>query len=382
MARIVLAGYLVRQPLGGYAWQAVHYLLGLQALGHDVWFYEDTSLFEPAYNPHTGEYGKAYAYGLTATENVLGRVGLGDRWVFVDGGREHGPAAGRAGALLRDADLLINLGGVNRIVPERRGGRPAAYIDIDPAYTQLRVADGHLRDLLDEHQYLFTFGENIGTPRSPLPTGGYVWHPTRQPVVLAMWASAAPPGRAYTTVGTWDARSRDLTFGGETFHWRKRTEWMRFLELPVRTGASFTLAMDVDSVPGDPDLLASQGWDVIAPLDVSTDPWVYRDFIQRSRGEFTVAKDVNVRLRSGWFSDRAACYLAAGRPAVLQDTGFGDVLPLGPGLHAFTTVAQAAASIAAIEGDYAAASAHARAVAHEYLAAETVLGRLLAVCGV
>src|SRR5881396_1117106 len=170
MARIVLAGYLVRQPLGGYAWQAVHYLLGFQALGHDVWFYEDTNYFFPAYNPRTGEYGMAYEYGLAAAATFLERVGLGERWVFVEGGREHGPAAGRAGALLREADLLVNLAGVNHIPPDQRGGRPAVYVDIDPAFTQIKAAEGDalLRAILDEHAHLFTFGENIGTPRSPV----------------------------------------------------------------------------------------------------------------------------------------------------------------------------------------------------------------------
>ena len=124
MARIVLAGYLVRQPLGGYAWQAAHYLLGCRALGHDVWFYEETALWAPAFNPTTGEFGPAYAYGLGVAADFLGRVGFPDRWAFVDSGRgvEHGPAAGRAAALLREADLLINVAGVNRVTLERPWG--------------------------------------------------------------------------------------------------------------------------------------------------------------------------------------------------------------------------------------------------------------------
>src|SRR5690348_3251057 len=385
MARIVLAGYLVRNPLGGYAWQAAHYLRGLRALGHDVWFYEDTGHYAPAYNPVTNEFGERYEYGIAATGAFLGRLGLGDRWVFVEAARgvEHGPAAGRAAALLRDGDLLVNLAGVNRIPPERRGGRPAVYVDIDPAYTQIKAAEGDalLRAILDEHAHLFTLGENIGTPRSPLPTGGYTWHPTRQPVVLAHWAGAGPPGDAYTTVGKWDARGRDLAFGGETFHWRKRTEWLRCLELPARTRRTFEVAMDVESVAGDPELLRAHGWRIIDPRAVSTDPWRYRDYLRRSRGEFTVAKDVNVRLRSGWFSDRAACYLAAGRPAIEQDTAFGDVLPLGPGLHAFRTVDEAAAAVQAVEADCARASRHAAEVARDHFAAERVLARLLGVAG-
>src|ERR687888_339659 len=381
MARIVLAGYLVRNPLGGYAWQAAHYLLGLTALGHEVWFYEDTGHYAPAYNPRTNEFGDAYAYGLAAAGAFLDRLGIGERWVFADTihGVEHGPGAGRAAALLREADLLVNLAGVNRIPPERRAGRPGVYIDIDPAFTQIKAAEGDalLRAILDEHAHLFTTGENIGTHRSPVPTAGYVWHPTRQPVALAHWAAAGPPGPAYTTVGKWDARGRDLVFRGETFAWRKRTEWLHCLDLPGRTGAAFEVAMDVGSVPGDAALLDAHGWRIVDPLAVSADPWRYRDYLRGSRGEFTVAKDLNVRLRSGWFSDRAACYLAAGRPVVEQDTGFGDVLPLGPGVHAFRTVEEAAIAVRAIEADYDRASAHATEVAREYFAAEKVLGRLL-----
>jgi hypothetical protein len=385
VARLVLSGYLVRQPLGGYAWQAAHYLLGLRALGHDVWFYEDTGHWASAYNPHTGEFGPVYDYGVSATGAFLDRLGLGDRWVFVDSalGREYGPGAGRAATLLRETDLLVNLAGVNRIPVERRGGRPAIYIDIDPAYTQIRAAAGDdvLAAVLAEHDHHFTFGENIGTTRSPIPTAGFRWHPTRSPVVMELWPSAGAPGAAYTTVGTWDAKGRDVVFQGETFQWRKRTEFMRFLDLPARSGARFELAMDVTSVPGDAERLRTHGWAVTDPLAISADPWRYRDYLRTSRGEFTVAKDVNVRLRSAWFSDRAACYLAAGRPAIEQDTGFGDVLPLGPGLHAFRTMDDAVAAIHAVEADYARASAHAAEIAREYFAADRVLANLLRVAG-
>jgi hypothetical protein len=385
MARIVVAGYLVRNPLGGYAWQAAHYLLGLRALGHDAWFYEDTGHYAPAYNPRTNEFGERYEYGIAAAGDFLARLGLGERWVFVDTTRgiEHGPAGGRASALLREADLLVNLAGVNRITPERRGGRPAVYVDLDPAVTQIKAADGDpvLRAILDEHDHLFTIGENIGTPRSPVPTAGYTWHATRQPVVIGQWAGDALPGQAYTTVGKWDAQGRDLVFSGETFRWRKRTEWLRCLDLPARTGATFEVAMDVGSVAGDPELLAAHGWRIVDPLAVSADPWRYREYVRGSRGEFTVAKELNVRLRSGWFSDRAACYLAAGRPVVEQDTGFGDVLPLGPGVHAFHTVEEAADAIRQIESDYPRATTHATDTAHDFFSANRVLADLLAVVG-
>lgn len=382
---IVLAGYLARCPLGGYAWQAAHYLIGFRSLGFDVWFYEDTGYYAPAYDPLTNEFGPRYDHGIQAAAEFLDRVGLGDRWVFVDceSGTAHGPGAGRVDALFRDSDLLVNLAGVNRVAPERRGGRPAVYIDLDPAYTQLRLVDGDasLRTLLGEHQWLFTFGENVGTPRSPLPTGGFTWHPTRQPIVLRFWENAPAPGGAYTTVGKWNIEDRDVTYDGQRFCWRKRAEWLRVLDLPARTGAAFEVAMDVDSVRGDRDLLAAHGWRIVDPIALSADCWRYRDYLRGSRGEFSVAKDMNVRLRSGWFSDRAASYLAAGRPVVEQDTGFGDVLPLGPGLHAFRTVDEAADAIRAIEADYQRASRHATEVARECFAAEKVLTRLLRVAG-
>jgi len=386
VARIVFAGYLVRQPLGGYAWQAAHYLLGGRALGHEVWFYEETAHWAPAYNPTTGEFAPSYEYGLGVAADFLARVGLGDRWVFVDSGRgvEHGPLAGRAATLLAEADLLINVAGVNHVTVERRGGRPAAYVDLDPGYTQIRAAQGDiaLRALLDEHAYLFTIGENIGTPRSPLPTAGYRWHPTRCPVAVDRWADSGPPGRAYTTIGTWDSQGRDVEWQGETYRWRKRTEWQRFADLPARTGAALELAMDVTRVPGDAERLAALGWRVTDPLAVSMDPWRYRDYVCGSRGEFTVAKDLNVRLRSGWFSDRAACYLAAGRPVVEQDTAFGDMLPLGDGVHAFRTVEEATEAVRAIEADWPRASAHASDVAHEYFSADRVVGGMLSVVGI
>ena len=379
--RIVFTGYLVRFPLGGYAWQVAHYLLGFRALGHDVWFYEDTGYYTLAYNPVTDECHSTYDYGITMAASFFDRLGFGEQWVFtdVDRGMAYGPGAGRVETLMRDADLLVNLGGVNRILPERRGGRPAVYIDLDPAYTQIKLVSGDtvLRTFLNEHTSLFTFGENIGTARSTVPTGGFTWHPTRQPVVLELWSHTGAPGRAYTTVGTWTSRGRDLTYQEEKYQWSKRAEWLRCLDLPERTTVPFEMAMDVDSMAGDLDLLTAHGWRVINPLAVSTDPWRYHAYIRESRGEFSVAKDINVRLRSGWFSDRAACYLAAGRPVVGQDTGFGDILPLGPGLHAFCTVEDAADAVRRIEADYHCASAQATAVAWEYFAAEKVLERLL-----
>ena len=383
MARIIFAGYLVRYPLGGYAWQMAHYLLGFRSLGHDVWFYEDTGELncDFAYNPLTNEFAPAYEYGITATTNFFRKIGFEDRWVFFDiaRGLKHGPGAHRIETLLREADLLVSFGPVNRIPVELFRDRPAIFIDSDPIYLQLKLAneDRSLAAILDAHTHHFTFGENIGKTGSRLPTGGYTWQPTRQPVATELWENAGPPGLAYTTVGTWDSKGRDVEYQGETFTWRKRTEWCRFLDLPDRTAKTFELAMDVDSVPGDVELLTAKGWHVIDPIQISIDPWRYRDYLRGSRAEFTIAKDMNVRLRSGWFSDRSACYLAAGKPVVTQDTAFGNILPIGRGLFAFQSMEDILMAIDTIESDYEQHSRAAREIAEEYFAAENVLRGLI-----
>jgi hypothetical protein len=383
MARIIFAGYLVRYPLGGYAWQMAHYLLGFRSLGHDVWFYEDTGELncDFAYNPLTNEFAPAYEYGITATTNFFRKIGFEDRWVFFDiaRGLKHGPGAHRIQTLLREADLLVSFGPVNRIPVELFHDRPAIFIDSDPIYLQLKLAneDRSLAAILDAHTHHFTFGENIGNAGSRLPTGGYTWQPTRQPIATELWENAGPPGLAYTTVGTWDSKGRDVEYQGETFTWRKRTEWCRFLDLPNRTARTFELAMDVDSVPGDVELLTANGWHVIDPIQISIDPWRYRDYLRGSRAEFTIAKDMNVRLRSGWFSDRSACYLAAGKPVVTQDTAVGNILPIGRGLFVFQSMEDILMAIDTIESDYEQHSRAARDIAEEYFAAENVLRGLI-----
>jgi hypothetical protein len=387
MATIVFAGYLVRYPLGGYAWQMAHYLLGFRALGHDVWFYEDTGVWDcdTAYNPVADDSACSYEYGVDFVGSFLGKLGFGERWVFVDAyhGAKYGPGANRLNQLLKDADILVSFGPVNRLPLELSRKRPSLFIDSDPIYAQLRLENGDddFAALLNAHTAHFTFGENIGKAGALLPTAGYRWRPTRQPVAVELWENAGPPGPAYTTVGKWNAEGRDMQYRGETFQWRKRTEWMHFLDLPSRSGQRFELAMDVESVPGDLDTLSQHGWQVVDPLRASIDPWGYRSYLRGSRGEFTVAKDMNVRFRSGWFSDRAACYLAAGRPVVEQDTGFSEVLPLGPGLHAFNSIEAAVDAVRIIESDYERASAHASEVAREYFAADRVLAAMLAAAG-
>jgi hypothetical protein len=383
--RVVVAGYLVRYPLAGYAWQALHFLAGFRALGCDVFFYEDSAYYAYAYVPGAAAMqADDYSYGVAHAGTFFAAHGFGDAWTFWDAGRDRwsGADAERARATLHDADLLVNLGGVNRVARERCPGAVFTYVDLDPAYTQLRLHEGDmlLRAMIDAHDVHFTLGENIGTAACRIPVGKVAWRPIRQPVPAELWTPLpSGDGGAYTTIGKWDSAGRDLRFGGEVFTWRKRTEWFRFLELPRRTGLRFRVAMDVASAPDDLRRLADAGWEIVDPLPISSDPETYRRFIRGSRGEFTVAKDVNIRLASGWFSDRSACYLAAGRPVVNQDTGFARVLPTGTGLFSVRGLDDAVAAFAVIEADYERHATHARAIACEHFAPARVLAPVVGV---
>ncbi|MFM8412835.1 MAG: hypothetical protein ACKOCT_21495, partial [Alphaproteobacteria bacterium] len=277
--RTIYAGYFVRCPLGGYAWQAVHYVRGLLEAGADVVFYEDTRHTWQAYDPVARTLGDDYARGVERLADVFARAGLADRWVFHDSLRDrwHGLGRERTRELFSDARILVNAGGVHHFDEAERRGKTNVYVDMDPAYTQLRVAGGdeRLRELLSEHQLHFTFGENIGTSRCPIPSGDFAWRPTRQPVVTSLWEESPVPETApFTTIGTWNSQGRDVEFRGERYSWRKRDEWQAIMDLPSATGLPFAIAMEVGD-EGDRTALDAAGWEVRDPIPISADDRAY-----------------------------------------------------------------------------------------------------------
>ena len=185
----------------------------------------------------------------------------------------------------------------------------------------------------------------------------------------------------FTTIGNYRQTGNDVEYAGDVYHWSKHHEWEKFIDLPRQTAQPFELAMKFD-VDTDRNLLETHGWRLVSPLKMSLDIFGdYQTFFQRSRAEFTVAKDQNVRLRTGWFSERDACYLASGKPVIAQDTGFSNVLPTGEGLFGFTSIPEALAAIETINGDYQKHCDAARAIAGEYFEASKVAERMLADAG-
>ena len=254
------------------------------------------------------------------------------------------------------------------------------YVETDPVISELQLAnnDEHTRLAFANHHTIVTYGENYGAPDCGVPLNGIKYGKTRQPIDLDLWPMAYDPAAPYfTTIGNYRHAGNDVTYRGETYRWSKHYEWEKFIDLPQRSPQPFELAMMVQD-PEDAKLLETHGWKVVSPFAMSLDVFgTYPAYIRQSRAEFTVAKDQNIRLRSGWFSERDACYLASGKPVVAQDTGFGNIIPTGEGLFAFTTMAEALAAIETINADYQRHCKAARALAEEYFATQTVAARLL-----
>jgi len=317
---------------------------------------------------------------------------LSGRWAFHalhDDGRCYGLSENQLKQLYVSADLLINLHGGTEPLPEHIATDRLIYLETDPVRLQIELYHNLQRtiDFLAPHRAFFTFGENYGSPDCKLPVSErFPFHPTRQPVVLEFWRhdpSISSLGKGgvkgsevFTTIGSWQQRWREVRFRGEVYHWSKHYEFLKFLDLPSRTSQPFELALS-SYTEADKRLLESKGWKVRHALNFSQDLDAYRQYILQSRGEFTVAKDQNVRLRSGWFSDRSATYLAAGRPVITQDTGFSAALPTGEGLFAFSNMRDIEEAIEAINSDYQRHSRAAYEIARDHFSHDVVLKRLL-----
>jgi hypothetical protein len=281
------------------------------------------------------------------------------------------------------ADLLVNISGHLTLDTFKRRFRKRIFIDQDPGYTQFWHGQGLAEDRLRDHHFYFTVGENVGTPDCGIPTGGIEWRPIRQPVVLDEWP-ASPFGShtRFTTVASWRGPYGRVTHNGVQYG-LKAHEFRKFVALPILTGQPFEIALAVD--PADqPDVesLQRHGWRVVDPKSVACDPFTFRRYVQESGVEFSVAQGIYVETRSGWFSDRTVRYLASGKPALVQETGFGRNYPIGCGLVPFRTLEEAVRGADLITRDYEVHSRGARAIAEEFFDSDKVVASLLQTVGV
>jgi hypothetical protein len=364
MTTVVVAGALANKAgSSGEAWVRMSWVHGLQRLGLDVWFVEELA-------QSADDDPGALAWFRTVTDRFWLE---GQATLLRDGEAIAGPSLDELLDVATDA-TLVNVSGHLTLPSLFRAFRRRVMVDIDPGFTQFWHEAGIPGANLDGHDLYFTIGELIGTPDCPIPTCGIEWRPVRQPVVLDDWPMVpSPRADRFTTVGTWRGPFGPIEHGGRTYG-LKVHEFRKFIALPRRSPHEFEIALDIH--PGDErDLgtLRENGWRIVDPREVAADPDAYRAYVQRSGAEFSVAQGVYVDTGCGWFSDRTTRYLASGRPALVQETGFSRSLAADAGLVPFRTLEKAVEGAADIAARYPEHSAAARRIAEEHFAADRVL---------
>jgi len=383
---IIVTGYAATYPVGGATWDYLQYVLGLKRLGHRVYYLEDTGrwMWDVTQNTFSDDASSNAAYlakWIAALDPELAH-----NWALRDvHGQYYGMSQAQVARLCRETDVFINYSGSCILREEYMACRTKVYLDSDPLYNQAGIvdyvhgtADDKTRwavDCMRQHDKFLSFGESIGRPHCLIPTALFSWQPTRQPIVLDCWEKPGPAVRdVYTTVMSWQPDGGSVTVNGAVYG-GKHAEFGKFINLPRCTPQVLELAIGGGLPPVD--LLRQHGWHVIDGYTVSSDPWKYRDYICTSKAEFSVAKQAYVATRSGWFSCRSACYLAAGKPVVVQDTGFSEHIPTGEGLLAFSTEDEAIEAIARINRDYQRHAAAASRLARECFDSQRVLPAFL-----
>jgi len=382
--RIIITGYVGAFPVGGVAWDYLQYAIGLKRLGHDVLYHEDSRLwpYHPLENQRVGtaDYSVAYIdqfFQAFAPE-------LAGRWHYRHrGATSFGISEAEFRRFAQSADLFLNVSGSSRIPTDLRPGCIKAYLDTDPGYNQILIAEppswyedaAREAELFGAYDRHLTYAENVGKKDCLVPQLGVDWITTRIPIVRSFWSGCPrpPADAAWSTIMTWNAFRGPLIYQGREYG-SKNIEFARIASLPQKTSVTLELAVGGGAPEHE---LIRHGWRVVNGPAVTATPGTYRDFIARSRGEISTAKNIYVAMRTGWFSCRSACYLAAGRPAIVQDTGFSKYIPTGEGLIAFDTVEQAHSAIDVVENDYPKHAAAAKDIAAAYFDSEIVLSHML-----
>jgi hypothetical protein len=372
VARIVFASTFFRFPLGGLLSWALQYLLAIRASGHDVCLVERTDYPDAFFCTTRSIMTDDPSMNLHMLTPVLKKFEI-ENWRLVDRfNRAYGMSDLRFEEFIRSTDLWIDGGNYGAWVQFVKDGQKSVVIDGEPGYTQIRWETG--KSGAPHYDIYFTNGMLLGTPASASPTAGKIWQHVFNPVLPSFYAAQPPrPGSAWTTVMNWQTHGV-VEYAGKRYG-QKDIEFYKIIELPTRARATFSPAISGNYPAKE---LRNFGWIVQDAHEVTRTIDTYQDYIYGSRGEVSVCKNVFVDLQTGWFGDRSAAFLAAGRPVILQDTGFSKVLPTGEGLFAFRCIDDILTALDAIESNYPKHSRKARDIAEEYLSAQKVMDALIA----
>lgn len=371
---------MIRYPVVGNQFSFFHYILGLYRLGHSVTYLEESGWAQSCYDTHTQTYSDDPTVGMLSVKSLMETYGVDGTVCYINRNSRavYGADWSEVKSILRSADLLLNIGGVSWL-PEFRLAPLRVWIDMDPFFTQVGQFGSEGRE--DYHAY-FTYGTNIGQPNCTIPDDGLNWQPTVPPVVPDIWQddsagslnSNSIAGTPFTTIANWSAYG-SVDYEGESYG-QKDEEFLRVLQLPKYVAHRLQIALagaDTDVL----ELLNDNGWSLCDGSEVSRSLPTYKAYITRSRGEFSTAKNAYVKTKSGWFSDRTVSYLAAGRPVIIQDTGFSYQLPSDTGVVCFASMDEAISGIEKVNGDYEKHSNTAREIAQSVFGYQVVLPRIL-----
>jgi hypothetical protein len=371
---IIFSGTIGQSGLGGQAWASLQYLIGLRELGHDVVYLEDSGEEAMSYNWEKEEWVDDIQYPSGYVHRCLEPFGLGKQWHYKGGNQDAGMSSEEFAESCAKADLMII-----RAIPlwvwrkEYTLPRRRIFIDVDPGFTQVNIAAGDegLAEGIRRCERFFTYGQNVGDADSTIPTEGWSWIKTLPPIAISQWPVTAGAATHFTSILRWDHGFQNAEYKGAKYG-QKDLEFPKFFSLPKRTKQAFRVAINGPLLPPE------YGWESVSGEIATQTPFSYREFIQHSRAEFGVAKHGYVKMRSGWFSDRSVCYLASGKPVLVQETGVAGKVPLGAGMITFTELDDAVAAVEKINADYDGHCRAARQLAESFFATDKVLPALLA----
>ena len=383
---VVVWSMIASLPVPGSTWHRLQYLVGLRRLGFDVWYVEDqnSTIFHPVDFHRSMDFKENLRY----LREYMELIGFEDRWVYrppYSGDNWLGALSGQGvRELYERADAIVNHTGA-KVMRERPSGAAClVYLETDPVRNQIRVATGEksLERELSQYDWLFTYGANIGDPTCKLPDDGFNWQGTRPAIISDWWRTpfSARLPRRLTTITSWKrGNKKDIELDHNTLRWSKCEGFLALGRLPRR--AALPMELTIRGLnEQDRSTLQKYGWTIRNGGELSNLAR-YRNYIRHSAGECTAANHQNVATNSGWFSDRSASYLAAGRPVISEDTGFSLQLPTGQGLFAFRSEQEAESAIEAVAGDYVRHSSAASDIAHGYFDSEKVIGDTMRTIG-
>lgn len=388
---IIVGGFIGILPAGGVTWDYIQYPLGFRKMGHEVYYIEDTRLY-PIYQKEGCNWNDASSC-INHLQQVMHAFDFDGRWAYRDeaSGSCFGLSEKEVKSVCRKADIFVNISCSTFLRDEYLSVPVRILIDSDPMFTQIQYMSGQaftsgkpaMVELIQNHNYCFTFGENIGADDCLIPICGLQWHPTRQPVCLDHWCVASLPDKQhiFTTLMNWTA-GKKLSY--ENKEWgQKDEEFIKIIHLPqLVPNIKLTIGVGQTSPAngGFPkETIQYYGWETVEPNQVAADWRQYSRFIGASTGEFSVAKQTYVKAKTGWFSCRSACYLASGRPVVVQDTGWSKFIPSGEGVLAFLDTESAVDALERVVADKQFHARKAREIAQEYFDSTKVLTHILEV---